>query len=83
MILAPARESEGDPLAGGRGFGCSSLLCHVSSQDHRAVPSQNGEAEETVPHEVAESKIHARFEVYLLLGPFQAHGRHGERYWSG
>ena len=79
MVLAPARESEGDSLAGGGGFGRSSLLRRVSSQDSRAVPSQDGEAAEAVPHGAPESEIHARFEIYLLLGPFQAHGRHGER----
>lgn len=79
MVLAPARESEGDALAGGGGFGRPSLLRRVSSKDRRAVPSQDGEAAEAVPHGAAESEIHARFEVYLLLGPFQAHGRHGER----
>ena len=79
MVLALVRESEGDPLAGGGGFGQSLLLRHVSSQDRLAVTSQEGEAKEMVPHGAVESEIHAHFEVYLLLGPFQSHRRHGER----
>ena len=82
MVLAPARESEGDPLVGGGGFSRSSLLCHVSSQDRHAVLSQDGEDEETVPHRATKSEVHACFEVYLLLGPFQAHGHHGERFFN-
>ena len=61
MALAPAQESEGDPLAKGGEFGRSSLLRRVSSQDHLAMPSQDGEAEEMVPYGAAESEIHACF----------------------
>ncbi|KAK9987311.1 hypothetical protein SO802_032262 [Lithocarpus litseifolius] len=57
IVLAPAREYEGDPLAGHGGFGHPSLLRRFSSQARCAVPSQDGEAKETIPHEAAESSV--------------------------
>ena len=61
MVLVPTQESEGDPLAKGGEFGRSSLLRRISSQDHLAVPSQDGEAKEMVLYGAAESEIHACF----------------------